>query len=500
MGDPPPMPFRRSLIISERGALARSLRSVLAAAPWFALALLFTLLLISGMFAQAFAIPSLMIGIFLALRFMERLSILWLVGTPSIFIYANNVLGSIPFLRVERALLLAMLAALAARHLIERRPLRPLISLEKAMLVVLMIFGTSMTIKCFDATLPAIKENIVLFISGFGLPYGMFMIVRQLRWSDREIDLLLNAMMPVGIYLFACGVLYYYYEFTFFYPNYYDPPIEGRASGPFIQPPEYGLVMGVLMLLALYQYGRHRDSILRLIYVLLAGMFAVGLILCSTRSPWLGIGSAIVVIGMRDKSVRGILTLGAAAAAIAGCGLFFYTDGLKALSERTTDIVTMYPRVAAYATATNVIMHNPIFGLGFGRFSYFDSKHEYATTFGLVSQYWTTFAGVPHNDYLHILALTGIVGFTAFILVVVRVFRTAKLGRQIVGRHALLADYARAIVIAWLMTGLMVDTVFFQYFLSLMFFVLGVVASRAPALSPAPNDEASDVPKSPLSL
>lgn len=158
-----------------------------------------------------------------------------------------------------------------------------------------------------------------------------------------------------------------------------------------------------------------------------------------------------------------------------------YLAATGVLQERVLEINTLFPRVAAYATSLNIIIHNPLTGLGFGISTFLDAKAEYATTFGLVPLQWTVFAGVPHNDFLHLLVLTGLAGFIPFVIILywaLKLSNPVRLRRTGAEQWRIeLGIYLNAIFIAYLATSMIVDTLFFRYFLMLVYFLLGVLVS-----------------------
>jgi O-antigen ligase len=92
---------------------------------------------------------------------------------------------------------------------------------------------------------------------------------------------------------------------------------------------------------------------------------------------------------------------------------------------RVMDMTPIHARIVTTATALNMVAHRPLLGYGFGRYTYDSGKWDYVVgAFGLSSQlaYGT---GVPHNEYLHVLVLLGLVGFVPYALILILAWRTA---------------------------------------------------------------------------
>lgn len=456
------------------------------------LCLLFSLLIVSTFWPGIAGIPLALILVVMALRRSKLLIILWLAGIPTIFVYGNNLLGAIPMLRVERAFLPLFVLGLLSSTRLWHAQRKPLLEIEKIMLALLFVASVSMVWSSVGKPTEVLHQNVWLYTESLLVPFFGFYLARRQQWTAKDIDLLITALMVAALYLAIVGALQLFLGMNFFYPHYIDPPAEtGRASGVFSSPNQYGFVMMIFAFLAIYRYARSNDGIVRILFIGAIALALFGLGICKTRAPWFGTLIGLGSIYLADRRVRGLIQIGAVllVVGIIAALPFLIESGL--LEYRILDLEPLYPRLAAYTTALNIIAQNPLTGLGFGPLTFSLAKPIYGTTFGLISTNWTLFASIPHNEYLHMLVLMGVVGFVPFIMLLRQLFRlTAVSATTLAAVEAEwlpeFAVYVRAVVVAYLFAALLVDVMMFQYFMTLMYFLVGICASGTAVPTPAP--------------
>jgi O-antigen ligase len=154
------------------------------------------------------------------------------------------------------------------------------------------------------------------------------------------------------------------------------------------------------------------------------------------------------------------------------------------IERRLTDISPIYNRLALWGTALNMAAHNPVLGVGYGYRTFNDAKLEYLVQVGpsALARYALE-PGVPHNEFLHVLATTGIVGFAAHAAVIYQAWRLARRRRRAdvpAGETAsALPVYVQAMLLVYIVSGMFAELFYFKYFLTLIFFMLGVLAAHA---------------------
>lgn len=447
-----------------------------------ALALLLGIFVKSGFWVGVIALPGALAGPIFTLRYFNLASILFIAGTPTLFIYVNNFLEVVPYLRVERAMVIALLGALMLRVFVQKMPIKSVIPIERWMLILMVVCGTAVVLTSAGEPKDVIKNNLVTYVQGLFLPYSAYFIARQQNWLQDQVNRWLYIMMFVGVYLFATGLLQIFLDMHFFYPHYLSPPaVADRASGTFVNPNEYGMVMTTFILLGMLLYIRSRDRLMRVTWIGLMMLFGIGLLLCKTRAPWMAAFFGILFIFAREQRSRALISTGFFIGVLGLLAVLPWLIDSGVLRERVFFLESLYPRLSSYLTAINIIIQNPFVGIGFGPQVFIDAKPEYATTFGLISMQWTRFASVPHNEFLHVLVLTGLIGFIPFVRLLVWFNRLTRPLSNAPGKLGQLRnDFAlitRAVFFTYLLNCLLVDVLFFHYFLMLMFFMLGIVVS-----------------------
>ncbi len=452
-----------------------------------AISFLFGLFLISEFWVGVLGIPGAILLFILTFRYLKILTIIWITGTATFFIYANNFLQSIPFARVERLILVLLFLGIVIPPILNKSALKSFITIEKIMLILLLVLGLStLTVSVGEPT-EVIKENLVLYIKGFFLPYAAFFVARQINWSEKDVEILIKALLGAGVYLGLCGFLEYFFGLHFFYPKYLEVHITDRAGATFHQPTHYGMVMAAFLFIGLFDFVRSKDVLFKVMQMAVLGVIFLGLILSKTRGPWLAALVGLFYIYFKDHRLRGILTVAGFSGGLAFFAAIPYMLSTGLLQDRILTLETMFPRVANYATSLNMIAHNPVFGLGFGRYSFSQAKDEFATTFGIIPTQYTLYADVPHNEFLHIFVLSGLTGFIPFMLVLFWIFKLSDQNLYLQPGFLLwqseLAPYVRAIAITYVIASIFVDTLYYRYFLMLMYFMLGILVSYQPQSS-----------------
>ena len=455
---------------------------------WSTVCLLFSIFILSSFWPGIVAIPCGLILLVIAVRSSKLLYGLWLVGTPTLFIYANNMLSGIPFLRVERVFLplffIGMLAGASGR----RNTVKPILPIEKAMLALLVVASISVVVTSFGKSTEILRQNVWLWLECLFMPYFAFYLARRQNWSARDTNLLCRWLLVAGLYLAVVGALQLFFGMQFFYPRYLqrlaeadsaNGLIENRASGVFESPNEYGLVMAMLLFLVLFLFARCNDGLGRTVYLGAMVPLLIGLAICKTRAPWFGAIAGLLVIYAGDHRVRSLLLTGAIAGVVGILVALPYLIDSGLLQFRILDFEPLYARLAAYTTALNMIAHHPLTGLGFGPNTFTMAKPEYATTFGLIFSQFQ--ASVPHNEFLHMLVLVGLSGFVPFVLLLYWAFRlTSAPTLRAAGAPAWQSEFAiygRAALVGYVCTAMVVDILLFHYFLTLMYFIVGISAS-----------------------
>lgn len=403
----------------------------------------------------------------------------WLIGMPTAFVFINNALIGVQFLKAERGAFVLAIALVQLRALFKKAPLLPFDSVERAMLMLLGVFTVSMLVGAPGKQLADfVKLDVSYLLDGYAMPMFAYMIVRRCEWRERRISIFLALLSLVGIFLAITAVLQLYAGVTAFQPEYGAVLHlkEERATGVFTGAVEFGAVAATCLLVAgAFRYWTS-SIFMRLAMAMVMVVILGAVLLSKTRGVWVGMLASLAFLYMHDARGRPFMNVLAVAGCLAGLLVLPLVLDIDKLSHRFMDLVPIYNRLAAWATAANMGMQNPL-GVGFSRNGFGDAKDAYFVSFGPVSSLWAADLSVPHNEFLNLLALTGIPGLALYIMVLVRTYRVLM---TIWARHSqslhirTLALYSAAALIGVIINGLFVDIGKFMYLYTLLFALAGV--------------------------
>jgi O-antigen ligase len=436
-------------------------------------ALLFGFMVASGNWVGAAALLGAVGGLAVVLSGARAVFMLWLVGSPTIFVFLNNYIHVVPVLTMERLLFAVLAAMVVTRVATSKLERLPLSRAERWIVAFLGVAGAAIGPALVNRPLPVvINQDASLYVQAYFMPLATFMLARRLPWTEADVARIARWLLAAGTMLFVTAILQVFFGVMAFVPTYTEViHSEERATGVFNNGTEFGIAMNAFMLIALLCAVRARDAMLRALLLLLAAAMLAGVLLSETRATWVGLAASFAFLFFADRRLRPYLALcGALAVIVAIVGLPFLLE---------TEVLN---RLAGWATAVNLVVHNPLFGVGFERGAFGANIHEYLVGLGSVSAHWATTLAVPHNEHLNVAVLTGLVGFVLYVGVLVNLFAML---RRTCREHAsgdLWYDatvYAGAFFTSYLVNGLFVDFGSNIYVGILLFAWMGLVASRS---------------------
>lgn len=464
-------------------------------ALWAGYCLVFAYFIAGGAWVLA---AGMLIGILLtvaALYAHKALIVLWLLSMPSLFVQVDRFIkgAGVPVITADRALMGFLIAFLVLRLITSGARLPRLSTLEKWMVALLGVILMSYLSTIPERNWPDLYQGAVLIVEGYITPLSAYVLARSQSWSDRELGILLALLALLALYLAAAGVLQYIFGLHFFTPTWLGVGVEtDRATSGFGSPVEFGLVMTMLLALCLLNLQRQRDAFKRALALAATAAAALGVLLSLTRAAWLAVIVALAWIFWKDPRTRGLLVRGAVAGVFAGILALTFFVRTDVFEQRLTELSPIYNRIALWSTAGNMIVHNPVFGVGFGHRTFNDNKREYLVSVGpsAMGEYALE-PGVPHNEFLHVLAMTGIMGFVPYFMVWLLAWKLTRACASSVERHgplrAELATYVQAMILIVLVGGMFAELWTFRYLLSLVLFMVGVLASQRVMSDDAPR-------------
>lgn len=420
---------------------------------------------------------------------MKNISFIWLIGIPTVFVFPNNYLDVLPVVTVDRLLFVLLVGLLASKYIFDKMYRIELIPLERWGVIFLAIAFCSFLGTVGDRPLKQLLgADLSFLVQGYVMPITAFFIARRIMWRPADIYFLFWSLLGVGVFLAFTAILQLFMGISIFVPQYMEVVhSESRATGTFSNASEYGLVMNALLLIGIYLYLTVTDRLGRVLVLLSLFLIMGGILLSETRATWVGVACSLLVIYLFDHRVRPMLTVAAVLASVtAAVALPFFLDS-ETIYHRVTELSPIYNRLAAWATGLNMMLQHPLLGIGFGNGTFGLLKQDYIVGFGDISGQWVRDLAVPHNEYIHIGALTGVVGLSVYLGLFYRVVRlVVECYREQTGEGLQrdLAIYGGAIALSFFVNGLFVDTGKFNYIAILMYFLLGVMASRCATTSP----------------
>jgi O-antigen ligase len=435
------------------------------------------------------------------------LTMLWIAGLPTFVLLANRFLDSVPVLKADRVVYLLAAGPLLLTALRRPRSLQPAGWVEKAMAVYLAVILVSWGTTLPSKDLHAFKQDADFLLTCFVMPFTAFLIARNAAWTRERIMVCLWILVGgVGTYLLLFGTVQYTYDWSFLVPEALQHIHPDRAKGPFENAVPYGVVLSMLVPLALFLYQQARHRWARFILVAIAVGLVQSIVASKTRAVWIALPAALLVPFMRYPRSRLLAALLVADLALQV--LLAPAVGLDpwGLRQRLIQPEPVYDRVAVSATASNMIEHRPLFGFGFGMFTFQDDKADYYASWGGISPQWAVYPNSPHNDFLNVLVLMGVFGLLAYVALLLTswqlLWRTQARWRQINPFAAELATFVHAAFLVLLVTGQFHAVMYMSFAQVLFFFLLGIVAweSAGAAQSADLVWQRSDPPTAPEAL
>ncbi|SCY56907.1 O-antigen ligase family protein [Microvirga guangxiensis] len=409
----------------------------------------------------------------------KLIAMLWLIGQPTLFVFPNNIAASVPFFTLERALFLLLLGLMIVRMMTRSVEARPMSKLDRRALIFVGVLVVSFLTTIIDKDLKTIRGDLAFLLQCYLMPWLSILIARRLDWTETDVLRFLRLLTIAGLGLFGIGVLQFFLGIKWFTPTSFEVIHEGRTTGTFANAVEYGSVLAGIGLLTLAQLVTTQNLLLRLALLFSFGIMVGGIVICMTRSPLVGLALGLLIVFLGDRRIRPLIAAGGAFGVLAAAAVIPLVLDVDALLYRFSELEPIYNRVALFMTATNMIENFPVFGIGFGRHSFSDAKNAYLDGAGEIGAEWAAGIGVPHFEYIHVLVLCGTVGLICYILAFTACISTLRAiyrDPRATTFTRTTALYVLAMLASLLVNGLFVDFLAYNYFMSLVCFMVGMVS------------------------
>jgi O-antigen ligase len=191
--------------------------------------------------------------------------------------------------------------------------------------------------------------------------------------------------------------------------------ISAAIYGPYVNHNHYAGLMEMLIPLTAAAAFLQRGS-KQVLLLFATAIMALSVALSRSRGGMIALAAQLLfvcfVLFRSQRGRRSLLIFLGVCGAIAA---FVMVLGSDKILDRFAETQDMY-RLKIYRDTVSMAMHKPILGFGLGTFS--DVYPAYKTF------YTNLFVNHAHNDYLEMLADTGVVGLALFVWMLVGVFRS----------------------------------------------------------------------------
>ncbi|GAA4428853.1 O-antigen ligase family protein [Bremerella cremea] len=367
-----------------------------------------------------FALVGLVWGTILAIRGNLLLaSVGLLVATSAFGVYFFEFKFGGINLSIDRLAIVGLGVAFAVQWKLGKIELRPWMALD----TIIAIFFGVLIFNTFSHDIRNLAPDQVPpvqhLINGYLIPLSVYIVARNLKYDERQVDWFLMAMTAFGVYLAVIGIMEGLGLYGFVFPRYIaDPKIGlhfGRARGPMVQSVSYGVYLCGCLLTTCLLWSRAsaktKGFVLCLIPLFLAAIFFT-----KTRTVWAGAGVSLmagIFLTMQGKARTVLLT------GMVACGLLAVaakSDAIMGLKregtvEDTRRSVSM--RASFTYVSWEMFLDRPILGHGFSQFRKAKLPYLADRNVDLILESIRDYD--HHNTFLSVLTDLGLLGFIPFI-------------------------------------------------------------------------------------
>jgi O-antigen ligase len=420
-------------------------------------------------------------------------AVAWLIAVPTLGVFFDNVLQGVPFVRGKRVLFLLLLGMVAWQVVVGKWRIASWMDVERRMLQFLAVAAFSVAVTGHDKGLVEfLRDDLSLLVDGYLMPMSAFLLARRIAWTEARLRCFAGLFVGVGVYQAMTAPLETLLGIDWFIPRTIDAihTIE-RATGTFGNAAEYGLVVSSFLLLASWFSLHSRGGGARGAAVVAMLLMLAAVVLSKTRAPWVGLVVSMATLYLLELRSRPVLNWVAFLGLVGVLAAVPYLLALEGFVHRISDPSPIFNRIASWATALNIMVQNPITGIGMSRGAFGSVAGSYAVGVGDVSSSWIMHLAVPHNEFLNIGSMTGLLGGALYLAVVfgiigglLRLRRRADLRAEVRGFAVVVA----AVWVGWVVNACFSDFGSLGYVNILVYFLAGMAFTWA-APHPATGQE-----------
>jgi len=343
----------------------------------------------------------------LAIVNIRHALLFWIVTAPfARFLDLEIELGRrIPNLTLNRLMVGTLVVLFLAQVTINRRKLARFHWADLLLVAFLVASSLSISISVEDFSAAAQSFLDLLIV-----PALVYFLAKNLTTNLREFKSVMLAMMVVGLYLALLATREQLTGDVWFYPEdrsvAYSSNVR-RVVGLLGNPAFIALVINMAAPWTFYLFlKRGRRPLLRVAIMLI--LFA-GVYFCMNRSGWLALVITMLTMATLVPESRRFLGIALLVMAVVGIvyGAMIITS--PAVQERLTAQGPIEYRMETWDVAWKMIRDHPTFGVGWESFSYYYRRYNR----------WDIYlraVPTPHNTFLWVAAMGGIVALAPFVL------------------------------------------------------------------------------------
>jgi len=315
----------------------------------------------------------------------------------------------------------------------------------------------------------------------FGYLFGKYVLNKP-----EHLRTLLVFLLLLAVYYYVESIAQRYLIYPLIWPKaILDPNAglhqPGRSGGPVLHPPLFGQMLGMFLLVHFYFLARPLRSWVKILLGFSLAGSAVGLLFTFTRAPWVATAVGLMMLAVLRPAYRRLAGIFVVLALLAGMFGALRLADTEFLQERLENTNTLENRFGVMANVLQIARDHPLFGVGYFRVTdYLDQYNQgvYVPLYGYVKK--GRGANIPiHDIYIGRLAEEGL--FSGFLLLgFFIVIAKAWWGRWRTGpfddwcNRDLLAFLA-AVMVAYMIGGLMIDYRYFDLINVIFFLFAGII-------------------------
>ncbi|MDP2922079.1 MAG: O-antigen ligase family protein [Candidatus Omnitrophota bacterium] len=412
---------------------------------------------------------------------------IWLF-TLLFFKYQNKIsmMGSVlPDISFDRILLASVIFIFIFQALAKKRKMPGLTKTEYTMILFCIMAVVSMV--WTGAILKANgKLNLSELLGGYLVPFTMFYMSQSVYDNKQRREGLLKFIILTGIYLGFTAIFEHIGMNKLIFPKYIlDADIGihfGRARGPFVQAAVNGTVLGFVFMAIFYFIFKYKGPrIWRLCSITLLGIIPLAIFFTYTRACWLGaalgfLAIAIFIFKQRQKAfaVTAILFF---LTAMLIAPSFLDDNSMAFAHERLHQEDPVYARISLYIIYLNMFINNPVFGVGFMKFTDNSSDYFIDPDSEYIPVRYTE--GGRHDSFASILAEMGLVGTGLLLLIYFSIFSASvRLYKRLSAQDSADKNFVVVfwgIAIVYIVNSIFIEMRYVEFVNSLFFMYAGVI-------------------------